>query len=218
MRLGLIGRKLGMTRIYDDNGIAIPVTAVQVGPCKVMGKRTEVKNGYSAVQLGFGEKREKLVNKPEMGLFKKLETAPVRVLKEYRVEAAELDKVELGQELTLDMFNEGQKIDIMGTSKGKGFAGVMKRHNMHGASRTHGAHEYMRHGGSIGCAEFPGRVWPGKKMAGQMGNAQVTTQNLTIVKVLKDENIVLVRGAVPGPNKGIVHVTPAIKVKTPRSK
>lgn len=218
MRLGLIGRKLGMTRIYTDEGIAVPVTAVQLGPCKVMGKRSEEKNGYTAVQLGFGEKREKLVNKPEKGFFDKLDTKPVRILREYRIPAKELENIEIGQDLTLDMFSEGQKIDAMGTSKGKGFAGVMKRHNMHGASRTHGAHEYMRHGGSIGCAEFPGRVWPGKKMAGQMGNAQVTTQNLTIVKVLKDENIVLVRGAVPGPNKGIVHITPAIKVKTPRSK
>lgn len=218
MRLGLIGRKLGMTRIYTEEGISIPVTAVQLGPCKVMDKKTADKHGYTAVQLGFGDKREKLVNKPEKGFFDKLGTTPVRILKEFRIPAGELDGLEIGQDLTLDMFAEGQKIDVMGTSKGKGFAGVMKRHHMAGFSRTHGAHEYQRHGGSIGCRVNPGRVFPGKHMAGQLGNAQVTTQNLTIVKVLKDENIVLVRGAVPGPNKGIVHITPAIKQRVPRSK
>ena len=171
MRMGLIGRKLGSTRIFTDEGLSVPVTVVQLGPCKVLGKRTVEKDGYSAVQLGFGDKREKLVNKPEKGFFSKVGVEPMRVLKEFRVPDAELEGIELGQELTLDVFNEGEKVDVAGTSKGKGFAGVIKRHHMAGFPATHGTHEVKRHGGSIGCRINPGRVWRGKHMAGQMGNA-----------------------------------------------
>ena len=217
MRLGLIGRKLGMTRIYDENGTSIPVTAVEVGPCKVLRTFSEDKHGYTAVQLGFGSKRAKLVNKPEAGAFAKLGVEPVRVLRELRIPAKEIEGLEIGQELTCELFEAGQKVDVCATSKGKGFAGVIKRHNRAGFPATHGSHEVKRHGGSIGCRISPGRVVPGKAMAGQLGNVRVTTQNLQVVKILKDENIVLIRGAVPGPKRGIVQITPAIKVKTPRS-
>ncbi len=217
MRMGLIGRKLGMTRIYLDDGTSVSVTAVELGPCKVLRKRTQDLHGYTAVQIGFGAKRAKLVNKPEAGAFAKLDIEPLRVLKEFRLPQAELDSLEVGQDLTCELFSEGQIVDVMGTSKGRGFAGVMKRHHMAGFPATHGSHEYKRHGGSIGCRISPGRVWKGKHMAGQMGDERVTTQNLKVVKVLKDENIVLVRGAVPGANSGIVQITPAVKTRTPRS-
>ncbi|MFH1808845.1 MAG: 50S ribosomal protein L3 [Pseudomonadota bacterium] len=216
MRLGLIGRKLGVTRIYDAEGLVIPVTVVELGPNKVVRKRTQEAHGYSAVQLGFGSKRKSLFNKPELGAFEKLGLEPVQVLRELRLPADELGSLEVGQDLTCELFSEGQKVDVQGVSKGKGFAGVIKRHHMAGFPMTHGTHEYHRHGGSIGMRAQPGRVLPGKRMAGQMGNEIVTTQNVLVVKVLKDENIVMLRGSVPGANHGLVRVTPAVKVRTKR--
>lgn len=216
MRLGLIGRKLGVTRIYDAEGVAIPVTAVQLGPNKVLRKRTMDQHGYTAVQLGFGSKRKSLFNKPELGAFEKIGMEPVQVMQEIRLPEDELGSIEIGQDLTCELFTEGQKVDVHGVSKGRGFSGVIKRHHMAGFPMTHGTHEYRRHGGSIGMRAHPGRVLPGKRMAGQLGNANVTTQNVLVVKVLKEDNVVLLRGSVPGPNSGIVQITPAVKVRVKR--
>jgi len=217
METGLIGRKLGMTRIYTEDGDAVPVTVVELGPNTVLRKRTHERNGYTALQLGYGEIREKLVNRPEKGAFEKIKQPLKRTLREFRVDQASLDKYEEGQELTCDLFSEGQRVDVTATSKGRGFAGVIKRHNMAGFPATHGTHEYKRHGGSIGCRAKPGRIFPGKHMAGHMGNVRVTTQNVTVVKVMAEENMVLLLGSVPGPNRGMVIVRPAVKTKTPRS-
>jgi large subunit ribosomal protein L3 len=211
--LGLLGRKLGMTRIYTDDGSAIGVTAIELGPCTVVRKRSKEKNGYTALQLGMGSKRVGLLNKPERVAYEKIKQEPKRVLREYRVSAADLEKYSEGQVITCEIFQAGQMIDVRGTSKGRGFAGVLKRHHMSGFDRTHGTHEYRRHGGSVGCRAHPGRVHLGKRMPGHMGNAQVTTQNIQVVKVIPEDNLVLVRGAVPGPNQGVVEVLPAVKVK-----
>jgi len=215
--LGLLGRKLGMTRIYTDDGVAVGVTAVELGPCTVVRKRTMEKNGYTALQLGMGSKRAKLLTKPERIAFEKIQQEPKRVLREYRVTAAEIEKFNEGQAITCEIFQVGQLVDVVGTSKGRGFAGVLKRHHMSGFDRTHGTHEYRRHGGSIGCRAHPGRVHLGKRMPGHMGNAHVTTQNIQVVKIIPEDNLLLLRGAVPGPNQGVIEVLPAIKVKVKRS-
>lgn len=216
MRLGLIGRKLGMTRIYSDEGNSFSATVVELGPCKVMRKRTQDKHGYTAIQLGFGEKRTKLFNKPELKAFEKIEQEPVRVLKEFRIPQEELDKLNEGEDVTCEIFSEGQKVDISGISKGRGFAGVIKRHHMGGFPATHGTHETKRHGGSIGCRAKPGRIFPGKHMAGHMGNRNVTTQNIKVLKIIPEDNIILLRGSVPGPNRSFVEIRPAVKVKGSR--
>lgn len=211
--LGLIGTKLGNTQVFTDDGTVRRVTAIQTGPCVVIDKRTEEKNGYSAVVLGFGEKREKLVNKPEAGQFKKAGVAPTRVVKELRLPADKVAGYEIGQTIsTADVFEEGQFVDVSGTSKGRGFAGVMKRHGFAGAATaTHGTHEYKRHGGSIGMNMTPGRVLKGQRMPGQYGNKKTTVQNLKVAKVLAEEGIVLVEGSVPGPKRGVVVVREAAK-------
>ncbi|MBN2361253.1 MAG: 50S ribosomal protein L3 [Deltaproteobacteria bacterium] len=211
--LGLMGYKLGMTRIYTDDGVSIGVTAVELGPCTVVRRRTREKNGYTALQLGFGAKRANLLNKPERVAYEKIKQDPRRVLREYRVSAADLEKFSEGQTITCEIFQAGQMVDVRGTSKGRGFAGVVKRHHMAGFDRTHGTHEFRRHGGSIGCRAHPGRVHLGKRMAGHMGSERVTTQNIQVVKVIPEDNLLLLRGAVPGPNQGVVEVLPAAKVK-----
>lgn len=215
--LGLLGRKLGMTRIYTDDGTAVGVTAVELGPCTVVRKRTLEKNGYTALQLGMGSKRVSLFNKPERMAYEKIQQEPKRVLREYRVTAAEIEKFNEGQAITCDIFQAGQMVDVRGTSKGRGFAGVIKRHHMSGFDRTHGTHEYRRHGGSVGCRAHPGRVHLGKRMPGRMGNERVTTQNIQVVKVVPEDNLLLLLGAVPGPNQGVIEVMPAVKVKVKRS-
>ena len=210
---GLIGTKLGNTQIFLDDGEVRRVTAIKAGPCVVVGKRTPDKDGYSALQLGFGDRREKLVNKPEAGNFKKAGVQPQRVIREFRVDESLLERFEVGQSLGVaDIFRDGQFVDVSGTSKGRGFTGVMKRHNFAGAGTVgHGTHEYKRHGGSIGMNMTPGRTLRGQKMAGQHGNKKATILNLQIVRVLSDENIVLVDGGVPGPRNGFVTVKGAIK-------
>jgi len=215
--LGMLGRKLGMTRIYTEDGAAVGVTAIELGPCTVVRKRTQEKNGYTALQLGLGSKRAGLLNKPERIAYEKIKQEPKRVLREYRVTAAEIEKFNEGQAVTCEIFQAGQMVDVRGTSKGRGFAGVIKRHHMSGFDRTHGTHEYRRHGGSVGCRAHPGRVHLGKRMPGRMGNERVTTQNIQVVKIIPEDNLLLVRGAVPGPNQGIVEVLPAVKVKVKRS-
>jgi large subunit ribosomal protein L3 len=198
-RIGLVGKKLGMTQVFADDGERIPVTVIQAGPCFVVSKRTEERDGYTALVLGFDEKPLRLVTRPVAGTFKASNLKPQRVLKEFRLPAAECDKFSVGQALgPQDLFKDGAPIDVQGQSKGKGFQGVIKQHHMKGMTRSHGTHEYFRHGGSIGCRLTPQRVHKGKRMAGHMGAEQVTVQNLQLYRILPEENCILVRGAVPG--------------------
>ncbi|HET6611153.1 MAG TPA: 50S ribosomal protein L3 [Kofleriaceae bacterium] len=210
MRIGLLGQKLGMTQVFAEDGERIPVTVIRTGPCHVVGKRTEDRDGYSAVTIGFGEKPERLANRPELGAFKKAGVTPKKWLQEFRLPAGEVDKFELGQELLPStVFELGIPVDVTAVSKGRGTQGVIKRHGMSGTKASHGVHEYFRHGGSIGCRLTPGRVRKGKRMAGHMGAEQVTIQNLQLVQLLDEEGCVLVRGSVPGPNGGFVTVRKA---------
>ncbi|MDH3975975.1 MAG: 50S ribosomal protein L3 [Deltaproteobacteria bacterium] len=209
MKEGIIGRKLGMTQIITDDGELVPVTVVEAGPCAVVQKKNVENDGYSAVQLGFLEKRSNLVGKPEKGHFNKTKVAPQRYLRELRVE--DVDGFEIGQNITVDIFSDGDVVDVTGTSKGKGMAGVMKRWGFGGARASHGAEKIHRKPGSIGCSATPSRVFKGKKMAGRMGGERVTVQNLSIAKVRAEENILLIKGAVPGHNKGLLVIKKAVK-------
>ncbi len=213
--LGLIGKKLGNTQIFDAEGMVHRVTAIECGPCVVLGKRTAEKDGYTALILGFGQKREKSVTKPEAGFFKKLDQKPTQEIIEFRLSAEQLEKFSVGQALKpTEFFTEGQLVDVCGTSKGRGFTGVMKRHNFKGSrTSTHGTHEYQRHGGASGTNFTPGRVFPGLKMPGQHGTARHTVLNLRVAKVIEESNIVLVEGSVPGSRNGIVTVRGAAKAK-----
>lgn len=217
--MGLIGRKLGNTQIFNDDGSVTRVTAVQLGPCTVLGKRTPDKDGYSALVLGLGSKREKLVNKPEAGFYKANGQQPAQTVREFRLPAEQLEKFEVGQALSVaDHFEEGQKVDVSGTSKGRGFTGVLKRWGFAGAGTDgHGTHEYKRHGGSIGANLTPGRTLPNKKMAGQYGNKRSTTLNLKVARILGDENILLIKGAVPGTRNGVVTVRGAVKARASKA-
>ena len=209
-KIGLLGKKLGMTQVFADDGESIPVTVIQTGPCHVVGTRTKERDGYTALVLGFDEKPVRLANKPELGNAKATNGKPQRFVRELRVSGEELAKFTVGQTLSAsDVFAEGIPVDVEGWSKGKGFQGVFKRHHMAGKPRTHGNHEYFRHGGSIGCRLTPQRVHKGKRMAGQMGNEKVTQQNLQLLRILIDENCILVRGAVPGAANEYVVVTKA---------
>ena len=205
-----------MTQVFhEDAGTALgrSLAAVSVGPCVVVGKRTADKHGYSAVQLGFEEKPVRLVSRPESGFFKKVGVEkPLRFLREVRLEPAELDKYEVGKVLKADeIFKVGDVVDVVGTSKGKGYQGVMKKHRMKGDSDTHGTHEFFRHGGSIGCRLTPGRVHKGKRMSGLMGNVKNTSADLVVVQVLADKDLVLVKGAVPGGVNGLVLIKGSVK-------
>ncbi len=211
MRLGLLGKKLGMTQLYSDNEEVVPVTVVELGPCTILQKKTMDRDRYSAIQIGFGDKREKRCTKPELGHFKKAGVEPKRIIRELRLPPKAEEKFEVGQELKVDMFSAGDYVDVTGTSKGKGFQGVMKRHNFRGFLASHGTHEYFRHGGSIGCRLTPGRVFPGKRMAGRMGNATVTTQNLKVFKVDPERNLIFIKGSIPGPSNAFVTVFQAKK-------
>ena len=212
--MGIIARKLGMTQYHDDNGTVHRVTAVEAGPCVVVAKRTLAKDGYTALQLGFGEIPERLVNLPTRGQFNKAGLESRRVLKELRVTEEEAAKHEVGDELTAEaVFNVGDVVDVTGTSKGHGFSGVMKKYHFAGAVSTHGSHEYKRHGGAIGQNMTPGRVFKGAKMAGQHGNRRVTQPNLKVVRIIPEENVVLLSGAIPGGKNGFVVVRGARKRK-----
>lgn len=200
---GLIGKKLGMTRIFDERGNSIPVTVIETGPCYVTEIRTADKNGYDAIQLGFVDKPQKQVNKPEAGHFKKASVAPQRFLREFRT-FKNANELKLGDVVKADIFKAGDKIKVIGVSKGKGFQGVMKRHHFGGGSTTHGQSDRRRAPGSVGGSSYPSRVWKGMRMAGQMGNARVSLRNLKIVKVDAENNIVMVSGGVPGARNGIV--------------
>ncbi len=212
MKIRMLGNKVGMTQIFDEKGTVIPVTVLRVGPCYVVAKKTEEKNGYSAIVLGFEDIKESKVRKSELGLFQKANVSPKRMLKESRVSKEELVKFEIGQELNIELFKKGDFVDITGKSKGRGFSGVMKRHGMAGAKRSHGTHEYFRHGGSIGSSASPSRVFKGKKMPGRYGGARVTVQNLMVADVKPDKHIMLVKGAVPGPNREYIEITHTVKV------
>jgi large subunit ribosomal protein L3 len=208
---GVIGRKVGMTQIFSEDGSVIPCTVVETRPV-VVAKRTAEKDGYDALVLGVGERAEKHTNKPLAGFFKKQGVPVRRSLREFRCPADYAAKFDIGQEIKLDeLFEAGQFVDVQGLSKGRGFSGVMRRHNFRGAGASHGAHEYKRHGGSIGSNMTPGRVLPGLKMPGQHGNKKTSVLNQRVVKVLPEENLVLIRGGVPGSKNALVFVRGAIK-------
>ena len=208
-RKGVLGEKLGMTQVFDDEGRIVPVTVVQAGPCVVTQLRSQEKDGYSAVQLGFGQIDPRKVNKPRTGHFEKAGVTPRRYLVELR--ADDTTEYELGQEITASVFEAGQKIDVTGTSKGKGTAGVMKRHGFKGLGASHGTQRKHRSPGSIGGCATPGRVFKGLRMAGRHGNARTTVQNLTLHAVDAEKNLLLIKGAVPGPNGAVVLVRDAVK-------
>jgi large subunit ribosomal protein L3 len=203
--IGIIGRKLGMSQIFDENGKAIPVTIVQVGPCPIIQKKTIDKEGYTSIQIGFSEVPEKKVNKPLLGHFKKHNAKNYRYLKEFRLAAD--NNYAQGDIVDLDIFKANEKIKITGISKGKGFAGVMKRHNFSGFEQTHGVHESFRGPGSVGQCSQPSRIFKGMKMAGHMGSERVTVKNLKIVKIDKEKNILMVKGAIPGHKNCIVYLS-----------
>ena len=205
---GILGAKLGMTQVWDNNKV-VPVTVVQAGPCVVTQVRTPDKDGYSAVQLAYGAIDPRKVNKPESGHFAKANVAPRRHLVELRTTDA--SEYEIGQEITADTFEPGQRIDVTGKTKGKGFAGVMKRHGFHGLRASHGVERKHRSPGSIGACATPGRVFKGVRMAGRMGGARYTVQNVTVQAVDLEQNLILVKGALPGPKNGLVLLRTAAK-------
>lgn len=209
MQKGLIGKKIGMTQFFDEKGNVIPVTVLEVGPCAVVQKKTEEKDGYKAVQLGFGDMKVNRVNKPMKGHFAKADVAPKKVLKEFRL--ADTDAVNVGDILKADVFAAGEKVDISGTSKGKGYAGAIKRWNFGRLKETHGTGPVARHQGSMGACSDPSRVFKGKKMPGHLGAEKVTVQNLDVVKVDAENNLIAVKGAVPGAKGGYVVITNAVK-------
>ncbi len=211
MSIELMCRKLGMTQVYVDSGEAIPCTVLAVDPNVVTQKKTsDGPDGYDAVQLATGDKREKLVSKPEAGHYAKAGVSAKRNVKESRLSAEEVAELEVGQELGSDLFEEGQRVDVIGQSKGRGNQGVVKRHGFKVKKRSHGTHEYFRHPGSIGAGASPGRVFKGGKQAGQMGAVRVTAKNLEVVKLDTERNLIFVRGAVPGHNNGVVSVRKAV--------
>ena len=207
MKKAILGTKIGMTQIFGEGGKVTPVTVIMAGPCTVVQKKTAETDGYEAVQVGFGEIKEKKVNKPLKGHFAKANTANKRYLREFRLE--DISALNVGDEIKADIFAEGDKIDVSGTSKGKGFAGPMK-HGLHRGPMTHGS-KSKRVSGSMGMCSYPGRVFKGKVLPGHMGNKKVTIQNLEVVKVIADENLILVKGAVPGIKGSLVTVRDAVK-------
>ena len=209
MQNGLVGKKLGMTQLFDQNGNVVPVTVLEVGPCVISQKKTMENDGYEAIQIGYGDLKASKVKKPMKGHFAKGDVAPKRVLREFRI--TNLDAVNIGDVLKADIFAEGDKVDVAGTSKGKGYAGVIKRHNFSRLKMSHGTGPVARHGGSLGACSTPSRVMRGKKMAGHMGAERVTVLNLDVVKVDAEKNIIAVKGAVPGPKGGIITIADSVK-------
>ncbi|MFC1475324.1 50S ribosomal protein L3 [Candidatus Zixiibacteriota bacterium] len=198
----ILGKKLGMTRVFADNGEAISVTVIEAGPCPVINRKTEERDGYNAYQIGFGKIRNKLVNKPKAGQFTKANLEPTRYMREVRFDS-ELD---IGSEIKADVFNVGERVDVTGISRGLGFAGTMKRHHFSGANKTHGQSDRWRAPGSIGQSSYPSRVFKGMKMSGRMGKDKVTSLNLEVVKVIESENLILVKGPVPGFKGSLVKI------------
>ena len=208
MKKAILATKIGMTQIFDENGVFVPVTVLQAGPCSVVQVKTVENDGYNAIQVGFGDIRETLVNKPLKGHFAKAGVANKRFLKEFRFDNA--SEYAVGQEIKADIFEAGDKVDATAISKGKGFQGAIKRFGLHRGPMKHGS-KYHRHAGSNGAATSPGRVFKGKHMPGQMGNVRVTVQNLEIVKIDAEQNLILVKGAVPGPKKALVMLKNSVK-------
>ena len=209
MQKAIIGKKIGMTQIFDEKGRVVPVTVVEAGPCVVTQKKTVENDGYEAIQVGFGDQKPQRVSKPLMGHFNKGNVAPKKILKEFRL--ADCSAYNVGDLIKADVFANGDKIDVTGISKGKGYAGVIKRWSFHRLKETHGTGPVARHGGSNGAISDPSRVWKGKKMAGHMGAEKVTVQNLIIVKVDAENNLIAVKGAIPGPNGGTVVLRDSVK-------
>jgi large subunit ribosomal protein L3 len=204
---GLIGKKVGMTQLFDDSGKAVPVTVIKAGPCYVTQVRTVDQDGYSAVQLGYEEIKTQRLTGGELGHLKKHDLPPLRFLREFRTE----EILEEGEKLTVEVFTEGERVDIVGKSKGRGFAGVVKRYGFSGGPKTHGQSDRQRAPGSIGAGSTPGRVFKGKRMPGRMGNDTVTSQNLLISRIDPENDIIAVRGSVPGPKNGLVIIKEARK-------
>jgi large subunit ribosomal protein L3 len=215
MARALIGKKIGMTQVFDPEGNLVPVTVLQMGPNPVVQvKQASGRDGYDAIQIGFDPKKLKRANRPELGIFKAAGIDPVKHLQEIRLDSSQVGKHNVGDVLDLSLFTAGEKVDVTARSKGRGFQGVVKRHGFKGAKEaTHGTHEYKRHSGSIGCSAYPGHVIKGKKMAGQMGDKIVTTRGLKIVSIYHDDNIVLIKGAIPGAIQSIVRMRATNKGK-----
>ena len=207
MSKNILGKKVGMTQIFTGQGLAIPVTVIEAGPCIVVQKKTPDKDGYSAIQVGFAEKRERLFNKPQKGHFARAGVRPLRFLREFRLDSA--DGYQVGQEIKADVFAEGEKVDVVATSRGKGFAGGIKRHGFHRGPMTHGS-KYHRRPGSLG-AKGPARVYKGRKLPGHMGAERVTVQNMEVIKVDAGRNLLAIRGAIPGPRGGLVIIKETVK-------
>lgn len=210
MRKAIIGKKLGMTQVFTQNGQVVPVTVIEAGPVTVVRKKTVEKDGYSAIVVAFDQVREKLVNKPKMGVYKKAEVAPHRTLKELKFENS--NEYEIGQVIKCDIFAENDKVDVRGTTRGRGFTGIIQRWNTSRIKMTHGSGPVHRHVGSVGASAGQSRVFKNKKMPGQYGHETVTIQNLEVVKIDADRNILLIKGCVPGPRGSLVFVKQAVKV------
>lgn len=210
MKKAILGKKLGMTQLFDENGALIPVTVVEAGPCRVIQKKTVENDGYEAVQVGYGDKKEKHTTKPMQGHFKKAGTGYMKYLREFKLEnAAEMN---VGDEIKVDVFAEGEAVDVTGISKGKGYAGTIKRWGTHRGPMTHGS-GYHRGPGSMGACSSPSRVMKGKKLAGHLGVEKVTIQNLDIIKIDAEKNIIAIKGAIPGPKGGLVIIKNSVKAK-----
>lgn len=214
MSIEFMCRKIGMTQYFNEAGECIPVTVLDAQPNRVVQKKSPETDGYAAIQLGFGERKASRTTKAQAGHFQKANVGPQQFLKESRLTPEELEAYEVGQDIEVGIFEEGQRVDVIGTSKGKGTAGVVKRHNFSIKRQTHGTHEFFRHGGSIGAGSYPGRVIKGMGMAGRMGNVRVTTQNVEVVRVDPERKLLFVRGGVPGHNDGVVRVRAAKRTRS----
>lgn len=209
---GLIGKKVGMTQVFNEEGNVVPVTVIDISSCEVVGHRTQEKDQYTAVILGFKDAKEKHLTKAQAGNFKKAGAKAKRIVREFRVDAADLANFKIGEPVKADaLFKKGELVDVIGITKGRGYQGVVKRWGFRGFGQTHGTHEYRKHPGAIGQRKTPGRVYPNKKLPGHYGVEQVTTQNLTLVDVIADKNLLLIKGGVAGHNEAMVVVKPAIK-------
>ncbi|EPY2301949.1 50S ribosomal protein L3 [Clostridium sporogenes] len=208
MKKAILGKKLGMTQIFDENGKVIPVTVIEAGPCTVIQKKTVEKDGYEAIQVAFGDIREKLRNKPVKGHFAKAGVSVKRHIKEFKLEDS--NSLEVGQEIKADVFEAGERVDISGVSKGKGFQGTIRRWNAHRGPMTHGS-KFHRAVGSMGASSDPSRTFKNKRMPGHMGNVNTTVLNLEVVRIIPEKNLILIKGGVPGPNKGLVQIRNTVK-------
>jgi large subunit ribosomal protein L3 len=217
MSKAILGKKIGMTQIFNESGNRISVTVVEAGPCVVLQKLTLTKHKYSAIQVGFGDIPERCLSKPKGGIFKRLSLKPTRHLREIRMTPEQVEAFKIGDSISVSIFSAGEKVDVVGTSKGRGFQGVVKRYHFAGSTRTRGTHEYRRHPGSIGNREWPGKVFKNKKLPGHMGDDRITTQNLVVAKVDAEHNLLLIEGPVPGGRNSLVLVRQARKQRVAKA-